>query len=59
MFYKEHEPQHFHAEHSGNQAKFSSTASCWPVRFVQRRRASGFARGRLRIVRSSRRTGEH
>jgi len=23
MFYKEHEPAHFHAEHRGNQAKFS------------------------------------
>lgn len=23
MFYKEHEPAHFHAEHSGEQAKFS------------------------------------
>jgi len=22
MFYKEHEPAHFHAEHSGQQAKF-------------------------------------
>jgi hypothetical protein len=23
MFYKEHEPPHFHAEHNANQAKFS------------------------------------
>jgi hypothetical protein len=22
MFYKEHEPEHFHAEHQGQQAKF-------------------------------------
>jgi len=23
MFYKEHEPRHFHAEHQGQQAKFN------------------------------------
>ncbi len=25
MYYKEHEPGHFHAEHQGQQGKFDST----------------------------------
>jgi hypothetical protein len=38
MFYREHEPAHFHAEHQGQQARSTSTGTWSPARFNQTRR---------------------
>ena len=38
MFYKEHEPAHFHAEHQTQNAKFDFTGKIWLATSNRRRR---------------------
>lgn len=57
MFYKEHEPAHFHAEYAAQQAKLTSTARSSPARFGPGRRVSEFVYGRCSIALSSKRIG--
>jgi uncharacterized protein DUF4160 len=57
MYYKEHEPAHFHAEHAGQQQSSTSMASWSPGKSLLAKRASEFGRGHEGIEPNSTRIG--
>ena len=57
MYYKEHEPAHFHAEHSGQKATFDFNGELIAGSIRSRRARAEFARGRNVITLNSRRIG--
>jgi hypothetical protein len=57
MFYKEHEPAHFHAEHAGQHAKVDFVGNITAGEIRSRKLVTASDVGRNCIANSSKRTG--
>lgn len=58
MYYKEHEPAHFHAEYQGQQAKFSFDGEVLIGNLSSRTRADSYKSGRFNTRANFKRIGK-